>query len=190
MNLADATGLLGNQARYFSDVYKLFDFKDDQVLKDYLDFVIHEPVDWMKGFPARFTQKGSFSRPKAAVIKLLKHPNVIQVLGKEYTQKVYDIVWNTFKQNVDAILEKRHTNQQHIEEEEDDESQPEPVPPNLLIMEDADSVQSRHSVRAPKRITTTDWEAKYRILEKAYIQLLTEGATASSLTLLSALSSA
>jgi hypothetical protein len=165
----------------------LFDFKDDQVLKDYLDFVIHEPVDWMKGFPARLTQKGSFSRPKAAVIKLLKHPNVIQVLGKEYTQKVYDIIWNTFKQNVDTILEKRHANQEHIEDE-DEESQPEPVPPNLVIMEDADSVQSRHSVR--KRITTVGWEAKYRILEKAYIQLLTEGVTASSLTLLSALSSA
>lgn len=190
MNLSDATGLLGNQARYFSDVYKLFDFKDTQNLKDYLDFIVHEPIEWMKGFPARLTQKGSFSRPKASIIKLLKHTNVIQVLGKEYTQNVYDIVWNTFKKHVDTILTARQVKD---ESDEDSVQSAEPVPPNLFIMEDAESVRSNHSVRAPKRVVaaaTTDWEAKYRVLEKAYIALLTDGAQASALTLLSALSSA
>jgi len=192
MNLSDATGLLGNQARYFSDVYKLFDFKDNQNLKDYLDFIVHEPVEWMKGFPARLTQKGSFSRPKAAIIKLLKHTNVIQVLGKEYTQNVYDTVWNTFKKHVEVILTARQAQCQGLEDDADSEQSAEPVPPNLLIMEDAESVRSNHSVRPPKRVmpaTPDNWETKYRVLEKAYIALLTEGAQASALTLLSALSS-
>lgn len=190
MNLAGATSLLGAQARYFSDVYKLYEFKDDQLLKDYLDFITHEPVEWMKGFPAKLTQKGSFSRPKAAVIKLLKHADVIEALGEPYTQSVYDIVWNTFKKHIDAILSTR----QHasiVDQLGECESQSsEPAPPNLLIAEDVESIQSTHSVRVPKRLAPVNWEKKYRILEEAYIQLVKEGVNASALTLLSALSSA
>ena len=191
MNLAGATNLLGAQARYFSDVYKLYEFKDDQLLKDYLDFITHEPVEWMKGFPAKLTQKGSFSRPKAAVIKLLKHADVIEALGETYTQSVYDIVWNTFKKHIDAILATRqHFLGADLLDDQDSQSS-EPVPPNLRITEDVESVQSTHSVRLPKRLpATTDWEKKYRILEEAYIQLVKEGVNASALTLLSALSSA
>jgi len=193
MKLVDATSLLGGQARYFSDVYKLYDFKDDQLLKDYLDFITHEPVEWMKGFPAKLTQKGSFSRPKAAVIKLLKHADVIEVLGEPYTQSVYDVVWNTFKKHIDAILAKR----QHASIDHEDAQSSEP--PHMQITEDAESVHSAtsvqsagssmHSVRIPKR-QTTDWEKKYRVLEQAYIQLVKDGVNASALTLLSALSSA
>ena len=191
MKLADATSLLGAQARYFSDVYKLYEFKDDQLLKDYLDFITHEPVEWMKGFPAKLTQKGSFSRPKAAVIKLLKHADVIEAFGEPYTQSVYDVIWNTFKKHIDAILA---TRQHSIADQlgECDSQSSEPVPPNLRITEDVESVQSvqsTHSVRIPKR-QTTDWEKKYRVLEEAYIQLVKEGVNASALTLLSALSSA
>lgn len=191
MNLASATSLLGAQARYFSDVYKLYEFKDEQLLKDYLDFITHEPVEWMKGFPAKLTQKGSFSRPKAAVIKLLKHADVIEALGETYTQSVYEIVWNTFKKHIDTILAARQHSSANQYDEQDSQSS-EPAPPNLLITEDVESVQSvnsMHSVRAPKR-QTTDWEKKYRILEEAYIQLVKEGVNASALTLLSALSSA
>ena len=71
MNLATATALAGSQARYVSEVYKVFQYKDDQTLRDYLDFVIHEPVEWLKGFPAKLTTKGAFSRPKTALLKLL-----------------------------------------------------------------------------------------------------------------------
>jgi len=187
MKLSDATTILGTQARYFSDVYKLYEFKDEQLLKDYLDFITHEPVEWMKGFPAKLTQKGSFSRPKAAVIKLLKHADVIAALGETYTQSVYDVVWNTFKKHIDAILAMRqHSIMDQLGEHDSQSS--EPVPPNLLITEDAESVESVHSVRLPKR-QITDWERKYRILEQAYIQLVKEGVNASALTLLSAFSS-
>jgi hypothetical protein len=187
MKLMEATDLLGGQARYFSDLYKLYDFKDDQLLKDYLDFITHEPVEWMKGFPAKLTQKGSFSRPKAAVIKLLKHNDVVQALGEDYTQSVYDVVWNTFKKHVDTIVAGRQNSTVMEQMDENDSQSSEPVPPHLVLMEDTESVRSSHSVRAPKR-STTDWERKYRVLEKAYTQLLESGINASALTLLSALS--
>ena len=196
MKLLEATGLLGGQARYFSDVYKLYNYRDDQLLKDYFDFITHEPLEWMKGFPAKLTQKGSFSRPKAAVIKLLKHRDVIAVLGEDYTQAVYDVVWNTFKKHVDEIVAKRQQGGATVVDQMDARSSSsEPVPPTMVIEEDAESVQSMHSVRlrvpAKNEIKyETNWEAKYRVLEQAYIQLLKEGVNASALTLLSAFSSA
>ena len=72
MNLDDACKLLGAQGRVFAEIYKLYGFKDDRSLKDYLDFVIHEPVEWLKGFPSKWDTRASFGRPKTALIKLLK----------------------------------------------------------------------------------------------------------------------
>ena len=111
MKLTDATILLGEQSRYFSEVYKLFSFKDDQYLKEYLDFIEHEPVEWVKGLPAKLKTKNTLSRPKAALIKLLKMEVVQTVLGKEYVEKVHDAIWSAFKKNIDAILTKRNQGQ-------------------------------------------------------------------------------
>ena len=195
MNLTEATGLLGPQARYFSEVYKLYNYRDDQLLKDYLDFIIHEPLEWLKGFPSKLTQKGSFSRPKAAVIKLLKHTNVIEALGETYTRRVYEVIWSTFKQNIDAILLSRQRRGASIIEQIESDT-PDGISlasqdaPQLTIHEtEGDEAESVHSVRLPKRMGV-DWEKKYRVLEAAYIELIKEGPGASALTLLSALTTA
>jgi hypothetical protein len=86
MKLVDAYNLLAedgisDNCRYFSEVFKAFDFKDDDLLSDYIDFIVHEPVHWMEGFPVKLTTKTSFSKPKTAVIKLLKKGEVQTALG-------------------------------------------------------------------------------------------------------------
>lgn len=112
MKLSEAYSLLvedgvSDNHRYFAEVYKLYQFRDDQLLKDYLEFIIREPVSWFRGFPAKLTTKTSFSKPKTAVIKLLKHDTVIDELGEEYVQRVHDVVWKTYKQCHEEILETR-----------------------------------------------------------------------------------
>jgi hypothetical protein len=72
MHLCESEGLLGESARYFVCVYEHFQFKETQLLKDYLDFIVHEPVEWLKAFPERLKTKSSFAKPKSALIKLLK----------------------------------------------------------------------------------------------------------------------
>ena len=72
-----------------------------------MDFIIHEPVEWMKGFPARWVTKGSFGRPKTALVKLLKLDKVREEYTDAYTQRVYDCVWTTFKKHADDILAHR-----------------------------------------------------------------------------------
>jgi hypothetical protein len=112
MNLSSAALILDENSRYFADVYKNFSFRDDQLLKDYLDFILHEPVEWLKGFPAKLKTKNTFSRPKAALIKLLKTDGVKAEFSEEYVASVYNSVWNAFKKNVDSILEQR--NKTHV----------------------------------------------------------------------------
>jgi hypothetical protein len=108
MKLSEATQLLESHGRDFSEIYKLYNFKDDADLKDYLDFIVHEPVEWMKGFPARWVTKGSFGRPKTALVKLLKLDKVREEYTESYTQRIYDCVWSTFKKHADDILSHRN----------------------------------------------------------------------------------
>jgi hypothetical protein len=107
MKLSEATLLLESHGRDFSEIYKLYNFKDDNDVKDYLDFIMHEPVEWMKGFPARWVTKGSFGRPKTALVKLLKLDKIREEYTDAYTQRVYDCVWTTFKKHADDILAHR-----------------------------------------------------------------------------------
>jgi hypothetical protein len=112
MKLIDAYNLLVEDGitdnhRYFAEVYKLYGFADDKLLREYLDFIVHEPVHWLKGFPAKLVTKLAFSKPKTAMVKLLKKQQVIQALGSEYVTRIYETIWNTFKKEADGILEER-----------------------------------------------------------------------------------
>ena len=192
MNLITATGLLGGQGRDFSEVYKLYAFRDDQHLSEYLDFIVHEPIEWLKGFPARWLTKGSFSRPKTALVKLLKNKEVITALGDTYISTIYECVWTTFKKHADGIIssrEKKNNNaDRNILEQMSDEDGP---PTNTLIMDDAESVHSVKIHRSSTAAGPNNWERKYRVLEQAYRELIKSEpgyAAASTLILLDALS--
>ena len=210
MNLSHATELLDAQGRFFSEPYKLYGFTDETTLKDYLDFVIHEPIEWFRGLPAKLVTRGSFAKPKAALIKLLKHAEVVAEMEAVYLEKVYDTVWNTFKTHADAIIEKRMASQKN-------RSVAESVAPsvaeqfgggeqeNVFISED--DVESVHSVKlmavgvddaaaAATAVPSVNvWERRYRVLEAAYRDLLISqsgfhpGLAASATRLLDALSS-
>jgi hypothetical protein len=179
MNLETAAGFLGENSRYFVDVYKLYEFTDSQLLKDYLDFVIHEPVEWIRGFPSKLRAKGSFAKPKAALIKLLKRTEVVDALGASYIKKVHDIVWNTFKKHGDEILEARI---QKYGPTSDDTTIVET--PHMFIEESSvcgDDVESVHSVKLPHRpqpqpqntvVSRLSADAKLAIVENALRQLV------------------
>jgi len=107
MNIAQATALLGSNSKYFSDIAHLYNYKDDMALKIYLDFVTHEPKEWMRGFPASYTSKSSFGKPKTAIVKLCKLTEVKEALGEEYIEGVHKTIWKAYKQHSDEIFEER-----------------------------------------------------------------------------------
>lgn len=156
MHLCESEGLLGESARYFVCVYEHFQFKETQLLKDYLDFIVHEPVEWLKAFPERLKTKSSFAKPKSALIKLLKHERVVQTLGEEYLKNIHDVIWVTFKKHGDAILATRQKTDtiEHVEDyDSDDVSEQKP---SLLIHDcDIDAV-SMDSARLPNLPNNSD----------------------------------
>jgi hypothetical protein len=112
MNLLEAYNLLvedgiADNQRYFAELYKHFQFKDTDRLKEYLDFIIQEPVQWIHGFPTKLTTKTSFSKPKTAVIKLLKKDKVHQDVGRGFADKVHDVIWKTYKKEWENVLKLR-----------------------------------------------------------------------------------
>jgi len=139
-NLLLEDGILDNH-RYFSEVYKLFQFRDDQTLKEYLDFIDHEPVAWLEGLPAKLTSKQTFAKPKTAVIKLLKKEEVSDVLGLGYVNKLHDVVWDTFKKEHQRILDKRQSNQPRSVLDHFDTESYESLPPVPVLRQP--SVKSR-----------------------------------------------
>jgi len=164
MLLGESEGLLGESARYFVYLYEHFQFKETQSLKDYLDFIVHEPVEWLKAFPEKLKTKSSFAKPKSALIKLLKHERVINDLGEEYIKNIHDVVWATFKKHGDTILASRQKTTvdkiEHVDAEDCEsemESHVRERPPSLYVhdaeelMEDGISI---HSARLPKAHNT------------------------------------
>ena len=134
MKLVEAYSLLEGQKRVFSDVAKHYNWKDDSELKDYLDFIVHEPVQWMKGYPVGYALGSpGFAKPKTALVKLLKNDVVKAELGEEYTKKVRDAVWTTYKEL------SKPTDEEPKEEE-----------PVLEIVDEMEAIEvnSIHSVRA------------------------------------------
>jgi hypothetical protein len=212
MKLVEATVLLESHGRDFSEIYKLYNFKDDNDLKDYLDFIVHEPVEWMKGFPARWVTKGSFGRPKTALVKLLKLEKVREEYTEAYTQRVYDCVWTTFKKHADNILSHRMQKNTIVETASGVRSSRDSIVElDDGIQESAsvieDDLKSVHSVKliralaastvcsgdvAVSKINESSWQRRYKILETAYRALLVDfgekGLAASTSILLDALS--
>jgi hypothetical protein len=142
MRLIDAYNLLvedgiPDNCRYFSEIYKVYGFSDETPLREYLDFIVHEPVHWMRGFPSNLSIKIAFSKPKTALIKLLKKPAVSEALGAEYISHIHDTVWNTFKKEGDRLLKERDTVKNTISE-----------PDNSEV--DTMSLQSLHSPESKK----------------------------------------
>ncbi len=146
MRLIDAYNLLvedgiADNCRYFSELYKYFQFRDEQLLKEYLEFIIQEPVDWIRGFPTKLTTKTSFSKPKTAVIKLLKKAPVQTALGSAYVDKVHDVIWKTYKQHWEAILADREKMRSSVQ-------------PRMTVMDHFDS-ESVEEQPVPTRATSS-----------------------------------
>lgn len=178
MKLGHAAQLLGtDNARAFVEVYKIFEYKDEGLLRDYLDFVVHEPAEWMRGFPVKWKSESQFSRVRAAFHKLLKRKDVEESLGATYTTEIHDTIWTAFKEHMTAIVGERNrtavtprnelvmTNAVAIDAES---VRSDELP--TLSLHDADT-ESVHSVKKP-RAAPSDLEARYNRLDRTFRALI------------------
>ena len=185
LTLSAACSLLGStdSGRAFVEVYKVFEYKDDAGLRDYLDFVVHEPAEWMRGFPAKWKSDSQFARVRAAFHKLLKRKEVEEALGATYVSEIHDTVWNAFKEHMDAVVAERTGKGAAVNAKKSA-----PVPKNTVVLDNGEAVEaesvesatlltafeedrsvSGESVKRPRAVATGGREA---LLEDALRVLL------------------
>lgn len=174
MLLKNAGALLGSNERYFTVVYEAFKYKNEDLLRTYIDFIVREPVEWIRGFPLKLRTRASFAKPKAAIIKLLKTGNVLEALGAEYCSSAHDIVWDTFKKHGDDILNARLATGGAAPEENELISEGETIPTTAATASTIDGIEEVTDISgAPPRIVS-QWETKYFLLKSVVFMLLSD----------------
>jgi hypothetical protein len=167
MLLKNAGALLGSNERYFTVVYMALKYKGEDLLRTYIDFIVREPVEWIRNFPLKLRTRASFAKPKAAIIKLLKTGNVLEALGAEYCSNAHDIVWDTFKKHSEDILNARIATGGGAAPEEN-----ELIPEGTAAAtEDIDGVEEVTDISGGV-VVVSPWERKYRILQSVIVSML------------------
>jgi hypothetical protein len=172
MLLKNAGALLGSNERYFTVVYEAFKYKGEDLLRTYIDFIVREPVEWIRGFPLKLKTHASFAKPKAAIIKLLKTGNVLEALGAEYCSNAHDVVWDTFKKHGADILKARQATGDGAET---NELIPEgEVPAVAAVAEGIDGVEEVTDISGAAPRIVSQWETKYFLLKSVVSMMLSD----------------
>ena len=174
MLLKDASPLLGANERYFTVVYEAFKYKGEDLLRTYIDFIVREPVEWIRGFPLKLRTHASFAKPKAAIIKLLKTANVLEDLGAEYCSNAHDVVWDMFKKHGEDILKARQATggaeaNELIPEEGVATAAATAVAPAAI-----DGIEEVTDISGAKPAVVSQWETKYFLLKSVVFMMLSD----------------
>jgi hypothetical protein len=173
MLLKNAGALLGSNERYFTVVYEALKYKGEDLLRTYIDFIVREPVEWIRNFPLKLRTRASFAKPKAAIIKLLKTGNVLETLGAEYCSNAHDVVWDTFKKHGEEILKARQATG-GVADENELIPEGETIPTTAAATSTIDGIEEVTDISgAPPRIVS-QWETKYFLLKSVVFMLLSD----------------
>lgn len=84
-------------------------------LKDYLDSINDDPVQWLSSFPNDLTSKSAFHQYKEPVYKLLKHTQLHEDYGENYCVNLMNNIKQAFTINCQDIIDKRKDNKKPTE---------------------------------------------------------------------------
>lgn len=109
MDLETAANLLlrGDNQNYFKNIYKHYGKSNESPLKDYLEFIKSGMHEWFMLLPNYIAAKTTFSKPKTAIISVLKNVDVVKSLGKEYCEDFIASISNFYKTKGDEIFDLR-----------------------------------------------------------------------------------
>ena len=97
-----ANGVALLSATHAKDMTKIHETKRhrdsvNQSLKEYLEFVRDEPLEWMRTLPPTWMSESYFARAKTAICTLCKRPEVIAAMGEEGAAELPDEVRREIK---------------------------------------------------------------------------------------------
>jgi hypothetical protein len=203
--LDSAAQLLDDQAKIFSDVYKLYGFRGEQSLSEYVEFFLHEPVAWFEGLPGTLKSKASFAKPKTAFSKLMKKADVIAALGEDVCHQTHEVLWDTYKKEADRIVAARSRGDELVLEVHEILEE-EPAPPattneatTATTANTATTIKATKARRSRKQepvvhntvatvaatvaaavaanavASSMTYESKYRVIDRAFRAFLNDG---------------
>jgi hypothetical protein len=155
MDTQTATTILKNNehVKYFKDQLRNFQRAPETSLKDYLDIVNNDAVEWLHSLPKGVKSKSTFHKYKAPLYVLLEHKDIIDAYGYNYCTTVLRNLKQAFKDNIDKIISERKqigqeeevvVDEIHEKEDSDDESDLELD--NIDIVEKTDKYEQHSKV--------------------------------------------
>lgn len=113
MNLTQTYDLLltlpsgRENASVFKTTYEHYQFKNDENLKAYLEFIKDNTIEWFSEMPERWKSLTQLSKPKTALIKLLKNEEIAKEVGDEYAQELITTINGTWKKYMHDLSDSR-----------------------------------------------------------------------------------
>jgi hypothetical protein len=77
-------------------------------LKDYLDFIDIDVLEWLNTSPENYKAESTFYAFKSPINTLLKHKDVIAEYGEQYCTSLAKNISLVFSQNIDSIIKARN----------------------------------------------------------------------------------
>lgn len=125
MNIEQAINILAqcspdNHKNFKKQIYH-YQVELTSPLKDYLDFIDIDVLEWLNTSPENYKAESTFYAFRSPVITLLKHKDVIAEYGEQYCTSLAKNISLVFSQNIDSIIKARN-NTIIIEDKSDTES--------------------------------------------------------------------
>jgi hypothetical protein len=96
--LGDVVKMLdANAARNFMEVAAIYKYGETDLFVDYVDFVMHEPHEWLRNFPKKWTVDIEYNRVRGGFRKILKTQSIIDILGKDKCTNASRMLLDVFK---------------------------------------------------------------------------------------------
>jgi hypothetical protein len=100
---------------YFKKQIVLFKVEPTSKLKDYLDIINDDPVQWLSSLPDDLTCKSAFHKYKEPIYKLIKHTKLHEDYGENYCVNLMNNIKQAFTINCQDIIDKRKNSKKPVE---------------------------------------------------------------------------
>lgn len=90
------------------NIIKTFNFPCTGLLKDYLNMIKHDPLEWFNMFPKEYASTEALAKPKTALLHWLeKNERVRTELGASFCDDLAQTIHNVWKSNKDSLVAER-----------------------------------------------------------------------------------
>jgi len=105
MDIQQAINLLsGENHKFFKEQVSYFEIDITTPLKEYLDIIDNDVLEWFKSAPKQYTKESTFFKFKSPLHTLLQHKDVVEQYGHTYCNTLSNKITNVFSKHKKDIV--------------------------------------------------------------------------------------